>query len=242
MPPLTVTLSNASLRYGRRYLFDDFGLVLQGGKWTCLLGQSGVGKTSVLRVLAGLAGACATAETHCDDGLPLKGRIAYMAQEDLLLPWHSAVDNVTIGARLRRKLGVTDRERGKELLADLGLGGHEDDYPATLSGGMRQRVALARTLFEAKPVVVMDEPFSALDAITRYQLQELAAHRLRDRTVLLVTHDPMEALRLGHRIYVLSGLPAQLGAPLEPNQTPPRPHDDPQLMRLHAELWDRLAA
>ena len=107
-------------------------------------------------------------------------------------------------------------ERARELLAMVGLAGTERALPATLSGGMRQRVALARTLMEDRPIILMDEPFSSLDAITRYQLQALAADMLSGRTVLLVTHDPLEALRLGHRIHVLSGRPAELDGAIEP--------------------------
>ena len=150
-----------------------------------------------------------------------------MAQQDLLLPWLGALDNVLLGYRLR---GVSRaelkrlRERGRELLDRVGLGGREGDLPATLSGGMRQRVALARTLMEDRPVVLMDEPFSALDAITRFRLQDLAAEMLAGRTVLLVTHSPSEAVRLGHRLYVLSGQPARPRRPARaPRRSAPRP-------------------
>ena len=101
-----------------------------------------------------------------------------------------------------------------------------------LSGGERQRLALARTLMEDRPIVLMDEPFSSLDVLTRLLLQDLAAELLAERTVLLVTHDPMEALRLGHRIFVMSGSPALLGAPLEPAGAPPR--DAAQVSRSDA--------
>ncbi len=114
--------------------------------------------------------------------------------------------------------------------------------PATLSGGQRQRAALARTLMEGRPVVLMDEPFSAVDAITRARLQELAARLLRGRTVLLVTHDPLEALRLGHRIHVMAGRPALLGAAMEPPEETPRDATDPSLRELHLELLAQLGA
>jgi putative hydroxymethylpyrimidine transport system ATP-binding protein len=107
---------------------------------------------------------------------------------------------------------------------------------------MRQRVALARTLAEDRPVVLMDEPFSALDVITKFRLQALFAELLRGRTVLLVTHDPLEALRLGHRIYVMEGRPARIGKPLEPAGAPPRNLHDPELLALQADLLDLLSA
>jgi putative hydroxymethylpyrimidine transport system ATP-binding protein len=106
---------------------------------------------------------------------------------------------------------------------------------------MRQRVALARTLFEDRPVVLMDEPFASVDAITRVRLQGLAGRLLRHKTVLLVTHDPLDALRLGHRVLVMTGRPARLGEPIVPKGDPPRPLHDPQLLELQAELLDRLA-
>jgi putative hydroxymethylpyrimidine transport system ATP-binding protein len=220
-------------------LFENLRFRLEAGMWTCLLGPSGVGKTTLLRLIAGLLpGALVSA-----DGGPLAGRIALMAQQDLLLPWLGALDNVLLGYRLR---GVSRaelkrlRERGRELLDRVGLGGREGDLPATLSGGMRQRVALARTLMEDRPVVLMDEPFSALDAITRFRLQDLAAEMLAGRTVLLVTHSPSEAVRLGHRLYVLSGQPARPEGPLVPRGAPPRDPADPAVLALEAELLREL--
>jgi putative hydroxymethylpyrimidine transport system ATP-binding protein len=113
--------------------------------------------------------------------------------------------------------------------------------PATLSGGQRQRVALARTLMEDRPLVLMDEPFSALDAITRARLQVQAARLLAGRTVLLVTHDPLEALRLGHRIHVMAGHPARIEAPIQPDGAPPRDLHDPALLARQGDLLARLA-
>ncbi len=106
---------------------------------------------------------------------------------------------------------------------------------------MRQRVALARTLMEDRPVVLMDEPFSALDAITRVRQQNLAAELLTGRTVLLVTHDPLEALRMGHRIHVMAGPPARLGEALVPAGAPPRRVDDPGILEMQGDLLRRLA-
>ena len=130
-----------------------------------------------------------------------------MAQSDLLLPWLSVLDNVIIGARLRGEAPNVDRAR--DLLHRVGLSDYADQKPATLSGGMRQRAALARTLFEDRPIVFLDEPFSALDAGTRADMQELATDVLHDRTVLLITHDPAEAARLAHQIIVMSAQETQ---------------------------------
>jgi putative hydroxymethylpyrimidine transport system ATP-binding protein len=242
MPPApAVRLRGARLTYDGAVLFDGLDFELPGGQTTCLLGPSGVGKTSLLRLVAGLERSAAG--TAADgDGRALAGRIAYMAQRDLLFPWLNVLGNVTLGSRLRNerrdRRGVEARAR--ELLARVGLAGRERELPARLSGGMRQRVALARTLVEGRPVVLMDEPFASLDAITRYELQALAAAMLAGRTVLLVTHDPLEALRLGHRVHVMAGRPARLDVPLGPPGAPPRDAGDPGVLALNAELLERL--
>jgi putative hydroxymethylpyrimidine transport system ATP-binding protein len=235
-----VTIGVASLAYQGTPLFERVRFRLEGGSWTCLLGPSGVGKTTLLRLAAGLA---AGALVVADDGAGLEGRTALMAQQDLLLPWLSVRDNVLLGHRLRgasraelRRL----REPAAILLARVGLERDADRLPGTLSGGMRQRAALARTLMEDRPIVLMDEPFSSLDVVTRHRLQDLAAELLLGRTVLLVTHSPLEALRLGHRIYVLSGRPAVPRGPLLPRGAPPRDAADPTLLAQQAQLLGEL--
>ena len=189
-------------RIGDRVLFDT-DLHIPRAQWTCLLGPSGVGKSTILRLILGLeTGGVFSGSFAATDGRPLAGRISYMAQSDLLLPWLSVLDNICIGARLRGQPPNADRAR--MLLQRVGLSDHADQKIATLSGGMRQRVALTRTLFEDRPIVFLDETFSALDAGTRADMQELAAEVLRTRTGLLVTHDPAEAARLAHQITVMS--------------------------------------
>jgi putative hydroxymethylpyrimidine transport system ATP-binding protein len=243
-PPLSVTVHAARMAHGSEVLFDGLDVTLAAGRWTCLLGPSGVGKSTLLRLILGLETAERRANggdtVTCSDGLPLAGRAAFMAQTDLLLPWLTALNNVDLGGRLRGADGGGTGE-ARALLDRVGLAANAADRPATLSGGMRQRVALARTLMEDRPVVLMDEPFSALDAITRIKLQNLAAELLRDRTVLLVTHDPLEALRLGHRIHVMAGRPAVLDEALEPAGSPPRNVDDKNLLEMQGDLLRRLA-
>ena len=234
-----VTVRGARLLYEGVPLFDGFDFTLEPGQCTCLLGPSGVGKSSLVRLIAGLA-TDSTGTVVADDGHPLADRIALMAQQDLLLPWLSALDNTVLGSRLR--LTAPPLAEAAALLTRLGLGAATHLRPAALSGGMRQRAALARTLMEDRPVVLMDEPFSGLDAITRIRLQTLAAEELRGHTVLLVTHDPLEALRLGHRVFVMTGRPARLSAPLMPAGTPPRDMGDPEILRMQAELLRSLAA
>jgi putative hydroxymethylpyrimidine transport system ATP-binding protein len=239
---LGVDVRNASLAWQGHSVFSELNFHLPAGEWTCLLGQSGVGKSSLLRLLAGLTEQMQVrAEIVASDGKSLDGRVAWMAQQDLLLPWLSVLDNVLLGPRLRRsRVTPAQREQARYLLNQVGLAGLDGLYPAALSGGQRQRVALARMLMEDRPLVLMDEPFSALDAVTRLKLQDLAAHLLADRTVLLITHDPLEALRLGHQVLVLQGSPARLTAPLRPLDAPPRAVDQPEVLELQGRLLRQL--
>jgi putative hydroxymethylpyrimidine transport system ATP-binding protein len=233
-----ISLRSACLTFKNKVLFDHLNIEFKQGEWTCILGASGVGKSSLLRLLANLAPQDYThyqADILTSDQLPLQNRVAYMAQKDLLLPWFSVLDNVIVGARLRNQSLDLARNKAKKLLAEVGLEQAVDLKPQALSGGMRQRVALARTLFEDKQVVLMDEPFSALDAVTKYRLQNLAAEKLKGRTVVLVTHDPQEALRLGHRIYVLSGSPANIALQFAlPSATPRDAYEESLLDREKA--------
>ncbi len=236
---LSVSVRGARLVYDGAPLFDGLDFDLAAGAWTCLLGASGVGKTTLLRLIAGLAEPREGTRILASDGAPVAGRAAYMAQQDLLLPWLGALGNVTLGSRLRGQPEETDRAR--DLLDRVGIAHRADALPAALSSGERQRAALARTLMEDRPVVLMDEPFSAVDAITRHRLQALSAGLLAGRTVLLVTHDPLEALRLGHRVHVMRGQPATIGPPLEPAGAPPRDVHDPAILNMQADLLDQLA-
>ena len=240
-PPIEVQVSAADVSFGGWTLFERLALTLPAGQWTSLLGSSGVGKTTLLRLIAGLEPGRSEVQLHCADGQPLAGRAAYMAQQDLLLPWLSIIANVMLGARLRGEVTGDTRARAMALLTAVGLEANAADIPAMLSGGMRQRAALARTLLEDRPVVLMDEPFSALDSITRIKLQELSARLLTGKTILLVTHDPMEALRLSHQIYVLAGRPAQLESAMQLSGNPVRDLHDQAVLQGQADLLQRLS-
>ena len=228
-----VRVEGLTLRYGSHTIFERLDLTLNGGEFVVLLGASGVGKSSLLKIIAGLAKPT-EGSVVATDGLPLHHRIVYMGQQDLLYPWLNVIDNVMLGSRLRRE--KVDRERALGLLGRVGLAERATAQPSELSGGMRQRAALARTLYEDRPIVLMDEPFSALDTFTRTRVQDLAAELLQGRTALLITHDPLEACRLGNHLVVLSGHPATLGPPISIKGKIPRAPDDDELLHTQGRL------
>ena len=218
---------------GSRLLFDSLTLKMRSGEWTALLGPSGSGKSTLLRLIAGLPVAAEfQGQVKADDQHSLSGRIGYMAQQDLLLEWATVRDNIALGSRLRGE--VCPSTKLHDIICAVGLDDKAEKRPCELSGGQRQRVALARTLLENRPVILLDEPFSALDARTRVDMQDLAICQLIGRTVLLVTHDPGEAVRLCNRIYLLQNSSLikvdALKGPF------PKPVDDGDALALQAKL------
>lgn len=228
---------HGTYRIDGQRLFGPIDLTLPAGQWTCVLGRSGVGKSTLLRLIADMPNAGNfNGQISASDAAELKGRVSVMAQSDLLLPWLSVFENTVLGARLRNQ--EPDIERAERLLNQVGLSEHMWKKPNSLSGGMRQRTALARTLIEDRPIALLDEPFSALDASTRADMQELAAEVLKGKTVFLVTHDPAEAVRLGHRIIVLTSEAVQDWS--TPHVQPIRNQYAPETIACQASLLNHL--
>ena len=201
-------------RFGALPVLDGISLTVSAGEMVAVVGPSGCGKTTLLDILAGVEPA--DGGTIWWNGQPvasLRGRVAYMQQKDLLLPWRSALDNALLGAQIRGHLDKA-RMQAPELFARLGLSGFERARPAELSGGMRQRVALARAVLGGGEVWLLDEPFAAVDALTRRELHRLLRELWRGQPALLVTHDIHDARQLAHRVVVFSRRPARILAEL----------------------------
>lgn len=223
---------------GESTIFDGLDLEIAAGKTTAILGPSGCGKSTLLRVISGADGFSHRGTIEFNP--PSDSGVAWMSQDDLLLPWMTLQDNILLGYRLRGEIDETSRRQAAELIARAGLAGYESSLPAALSGGMRQRGALLRTLMEGRPVLLMDEPFSALDALTRIKLQNLAAEMTRGTTVVLVTHDGAEALRMADRIFILDGLPARVKKMIELSTPAPRGLDNPEVLSHYGPLINLL--
>ncbi len=204
--------------YGELRTIERLDLAVEPHGVVGLVGPSGCGKSTLLELVCGLRDPSAGAieVDGAGDAAGRLARCAYMPQRDLLLPWYSALDNAALALRNQGSRKAQARERAAALFERFGLAGFEATAPAELSGGMRQRVAFLRTLLAGKPVLALDEPFAALDAITRAEMQEWLAEALRadPRTVVLVTHDVEEALYLSDRVAVLSARPARIVAEL----------------------------
>ena len=229
---VAVRLAGVSKSYQDTPVLDDLSLDVPAGGFVSLIGASGTGKSTLLRLVAGLEPS--TAGSVELSGPPGRApMVRTMFQEDRLLPWRRVEGNVRLGLP-RRSAGVS------ELIGAVGLAGRERSWPADLSGGQRQRVALARALVHQPDLLLLDEPFGALDALTRVRMQLLLEALWRDRpcTVLLVTHDVDEALALSDRVLVLGQ--GRITRDLEVHLPRPRHRGDPQLAAWREELIDEL--
>ena len=224
---------------GGTEVLRDISLQVAPGEIIGLIGPSGCGKTTLFNILAGLV----TPDRGSIrlDGRPvahIRSRVAYMQQKDLLLPWRTALDNAILGLEIQGVAKARARQEATALLQVFGLEGFQDSYPHALSGGMRQRVALMRTILCRRQILLLDEPFGALDTITRAGMQRwLLKVWMRFRpSVLLVTHDVEEALLLADRIYILTARPGTIKATVSVALPRPRSATAPELVRHKADL------
>jgi ABC-type nitrate/sulfonate/bicarbonate transport system ATPase subunit len=220
-------------------VLEGLNLAVDDGQFVALLGPSGCGKSTLFNIVSGLL-VPDTGEIYLDSERIYgnTGDFAYMQQKDLLLPWRTVLRNVLIGPEIHDEPLNTAKVEAQQRLAQLGLSGFENSYPMQLSGGMRQRVALVRTLLFRKEILLLDEPFGALDAMTRTVMQSILLDIWSEsrQTVLLITHDVEEALLLADKIYVLTARPATLKAEVPVPLPRPRDITDTSLIRLKKEL------
>jgi len=226
MSAARLELKSLSKRFDALEVLADISLCVRPGEFVSVLGPSGAGKSTILQVLTGALGHDGGQVLF--DGSPLETnsrRFAFMPQRDALMPWRRIIDNATLGLEVQGMDRAAARAMVLPLFAEFGLSGFERHYPSQLSGGMRQRVALLRTVAQKRPMLLLDEPFGALDALTRTRMQHWLS-RMRthhDWTVLLITHDVREAVLLSDRIYVLSPRPARIARHYEVPLPHPRP-------------------
>jgi NitT/TauT family transport system ATP-binding protein len=248
-----ITVDNLSHRFASGLLaVRDATFTASPGEFVVIVGPSGCGKTTILNIIAGLeeqqAGSISLAQQR-----PRAGRhdVAYMFAQDALLPWRTVLENVLFGVEVRacrRDLPRETQEQARELIAMVGLGGFESSYPRQLSHGMRQRVALARTFLMPSPVLLMDEPFGALDAHTKLMLEQglLRLWERDKRTVLFITHDLAEAITLADKILVCTARPGSIKSEIAIDLERPRNinalQNDQRYHEYYKRIWGDLAA
>ncbi len=234
-----VTLRTVTKRYGHGQssvlALDGVSLSVERGEFLCIVGASGCGKSTLLSLVSGL-------DPATSGDVVVNGRTAFMFQEAALLPWRTAAQNVELALKLRGVPRAERRVRARELLALVHLADFADKMPHELSGGMRQRVALARALAQDADILLMDEPFGALDAITRDVLHDEIERVAVERglTVLFVTHNVREASRLGDRIVLLSSRPGRVAVEFPVNAPRPRRIESPEISALAGEVTVKL--
>lgn len=237
-----VTESGASLA------IEDITFSIQPGEFVSLVGPSGCGKTTVLSTIAGLIrptlGEVKLFGEQVDS--PTE-KVGYMLQQDYLFPWRTIWQNVVIGLELTNRLTRPHKEYALHLLDEMGLSGTEKQFPSQLSGGMRQRVALARTLSTEPEVLLLDEPFSALDYQTKLQLEDLLSHTLniRGKTALLVTHDISEAVAMSDRVLIMGRNPGTIRKEVVipddiRRETPFKAREHPEFHPIFHQIWREL--
>ncbi|MBF0710502.1 MULTISPECIES: ABC transporter ATP-binding protein [unclassified Gemella] len=204
-------IKNLSYSYHNNPVLDDINIHVSEGEIVSIVGSSGVGKSTLFNIIAGIE-KLQTGTIEIKDSQDFLGKVSYMLQKDLLLQHKTIVDNVALPLIIRGTNRKSAREKSLKLLKQFNLDDYADKYPSQLSGGMRQRVALLRTYMLEEKLFLLDEAFSALDAITKNQLHNWykEVHKDLGLTTLLITHDIEEAITLSHRIYILKNKPGQI--------------------------------
>ena len=239
-------LRGVTKRFGEATALAETSLSIHEGSFVAIVGPSGCGKSTLFNVIAGLL-APDGGEVRLQ-GEPVTGatgHVGYMLQKDLLVPWRTVEDNITMAARLTRRVSSTDRAEARRVATEYGLGDFLRHYPRALSGGMRQRVAFMRTLVTHQPLLLLDEPFGALDAQTRLDMQQWLLQVWRDtgRTVLFITHDVDESLFLSDRVLVMSPRPGRVVADITNPLARPRDMEtltDPAFIELKSRIMHLL--
>jgi len=216
-PPIQLSVRNVSKSFrdkaGEVRVLEDLSFSINERDFVSIIGPSGCGKTTIFNIIAGLLEPDSGSILYRGEEIEsLRGRVGYMMQKDLLFPWRTVLQNVLLGLEMKGVAREVAEARAHEYLKQFGLAGFENAYPKTLSGGMRQRVALIRTLIMDPDILLLDEPFSALDYQTRLYLEGVLKDAVEtyNKTVILVTHDIDEAVALSKRVVVLSGRPARV--------------------------------
>lgn len=213
MNEIKLQVKNVSVEFEGKKIIEDISINLNKGELVCILGTSGVGKTTLFNVISGLISPT-SGEVFLDGKniLENSGKISYMLQKDLLLPFKTIIDNVSLPLVIKGIKKSEARERAQKYFAEFGLSGTEKKYPNQLSGGMRQRAALLRTYMFSCEVALLDEPFSALDAITKRKMQNWYLNIMEKikLSTLFITHDIDEAILISKRIYIISGNPGKI--------------------------------
>ena len=237
------SVSGLTKAFDRESIFSGLDLTVSLNRFAVLIGPSGCGKSTLFDVLTGVTpsdgGQMSWQERKVDN---LGELAAYMHQKDLLLPWFSLLENSLLPSRTGGDDLSQAEHRAVQLFARLGLAGYEDHLPHQVSGGMRQRCALVRTLMFNRDLVLLDEPLSALDAITRKSLQSLLLLLQSEfkRTLLMITHDVDEALLLADDLYLLSGKPMRIIEKISLHGEKPRRFDNPELMAIKNRIMQKL--
>jgi ABC-type nitrate/sulfonate/bicarbonate transport system ATPase subunit len=224
--PIKLSIENLNVRFGPVVALSDVNLEIAEGEFVCILGASGCGKSTLFNVVSGLLRASSGRIVLAGQDVSNRpGQVGYMLQKDLMLPWRTVLGNITLAASLTRGATARDKSEAAELATRYGLGDFLNHYPHALSGGMRQRVAMMRTIAAGREVMLLDEPFGALDAQTRLGMQQWLLQLWRDlgRTILFVTHDVDEAIFLADRIVVMTPRPGRIADILAVDLPRPRP-------------------